>query len=238
MSANVTVPVRFDGGDGNDGLFGGGGTDEFLGGAGNDNVVSRDGRGEQVDCGREPTLRSATTPTRGPPARRSRATRTATGSAGPPTATTRTRRSGRVRRTFRTTGSTRTARVRTRRISTRMATARRARRTATTRIPRSGRARESAPETGSTRTATRAPVPFLGLGGRAAQRLVPVRTADCQPHPDRPRVPARYADRAALQRARLPLREGGPAGDEPAARQPAPAPRRTAGSSAGSSRCA
>jgi hypothetical protein len=51
MSANVTVPVQFDGGDGNDGLFGGGGTDVFLGGADNDNVVSRDGKGESVDCG-------------------------------------------------------------------------------------------------------------------------------------------------------------------------------------------
>ena len=51
ISSNVTVPVRFDGGAGNDGLFGGGGTDEFLGGDGNDNVVSRDGRGEQVNCG-------------------------------------------------------------------------------------------------------------------------------------------------------------------------------------------
>ena len=51
VSANVTVPVRFDGGAGNDGLFGGGGTDVFLGGAGNDNVVSRDGSGEKVDCG-------------------------------------------------------------------------------------------------------------------------------------------------------------------------------------------
>jgi hypothetical protein len=51
VSANVTVPVRFDGGDGNDGLFGGGGVDAFLGGAGNDNIVSRDGHGESVDCG-------------------------------------------------------------------------------------------------------------------------------------------------------------------------------------------
>ena len=51
VSANVTVPVRFDGGDGNDGLFGGGGVDTFLGGDGNDNVISRDGRGESVDCG-------------------------------------------------------------------------------------------------------------------------------------------------------------------------------------------
>ena len=51
VSANVSVPVRFDGGDGSDGLFGGGGTDAFFGGAGNDNVVSRDGRGEEVDCG-------------------------------------------------------------------------------------------------------------------------------------------------------------------------------------------
>ena len=51
VSTSVTVPVRFDGGAGNDGLFGGGGTDAFLGGAGNDNVVSRDGKGESVDCG-------------------------------------------------------------------------------------------------------------------------------------------------------------------------------------------
>jgi hypothetical protein len=51
VSANVTVPVTFDGGDGNDGLFGGGGTDEFLGGGGNDNVVSRDGKSESVNCG-------------------------------------------------------------------------------------------------------------------------------------------------------------------------------------------
>ena len=51
VSANVTVPVRFDGGDGNDGLFGGGGTDTFLGGAGDDDVISRDGRAEQLDCG-------------------------------------------------------------------------------------------------------------------------------------------------------------------------------------------
>ena len=51
VSSNVTVPVRFDGGAGNDGLFGGGGTDVFLGGAGDDNIVSRDGRGETVDCG-------------------------------------------------------------------------------------------------------------------------------------------------------------------------------------------
>jgi hypothetical protein len=51
VSSNVTVSVIFEGGDGNDGLFGGGGTDTFFGGAGNDNVVSRDGRGEQVNCG-------------------------------------------------------------------------------------------------------------------------------------------------------------------------------------------
>jgi hypothetical protein len=51
VSSNVTVSVLFEGGDGNDGLFGGGGTDTFFGGAGNDNVVSRDGRGEQVNCG-------------------------------------------------------------------------------------------------------------------------------------------------------------------------------------------
>lgn len=51
VGSDVTLPVRFDGGDGNDGLFGGGGVDTFLGGGGADNVVSRDGHAEQVDCG-------------------------------------------------------------------------------------------------------------------------------------------------------------------------------------------
>jgi hypothetical protein len=51
VSSNVTLPVIFNGGAGNDGLFGGGGFDIFDGGTGNDNIVSRDGRGEQVNCG-------------------------------------------------------------------------------------------------------------------------------------------------------------------------------------------
>jgi hypothetical protein len=51
VSSNVKVPVIFNGGNGNDGLFGGGGIDIFDGGAGNDNIVSRDGRAEQVNCG-------------------------------------------------------------------------------------------------------------------------------------------------------------------------------------------
>jgi hypothetical protein len=46
----VMFPVFFNGGDGNDGLFGGGAVDSFDGGPGNDNVVARDGRSEQVEC--------------------------------------------------------------------------------------------------------------------------------------------------------------------------------------------
>jgi Putative metal-binding motif len=51
VSSSVTLPVIFNGEGGNDGLFGGGGTDVFSGGSGDDNIISRDGRGEQVDCG-------------------------------------------------------------------------------------------------------------------------------------------------------------------------------------------
>jgi Ca2+-binding RTX toxin-like protein len=51
VNPNVTVPVTFNGGGGNDGLFGGGGVDTFDGGPGDDNIVSRDGRAEEVDCG-------------------------------------------------------------------------------------------------------------------------------------------------------------------------------------------
>ena len=50
IAAAVELPVFFNGGNGNDGLFGGGGTDTFDGGPGDDNVVARDGRAEQVDC--------------------------------------------------------------------------------------------------------------------------------------------------------------------------------------------
>jgi hypothetical protein len=50
VSPAVPFPVFFNGGDGNDGLFGGGGVDSFDGGPGNDNIVARDGRSEQVEC--------------------------------------------------------------------------------------------------------------------------------------------------------------------------------------------
>jgi hypothetical protein len=51
ISSGVQLTVVFNGGPGNDGLFGGGGTDIFNGEAGDDNIVSRDGRAEQVNCG-------------------------------------------------------------------------------------------------------------------------------------------------------------------------------------------
>jgi hypothetical protein len=51
ISANIRIPVIFNGGLGRDGLFGGGGLDIFNGGPGDDNVVARDGRAEQIDCG-------------------------------------------------------------------------------------------------------------------------------------------------------------------------------------------
>jgi hypothetical protein len=51
VSANITLPVFFSGGAGNDGLFGGGGIDVFNGGSGDDNIISRDGRAELVECG-------------------------------------------------------------------------------------------------------------------------------------------------------------------------------------------
>ena len=51
VSLSVTIPVRFEGGSGNDGLVGGGGIDVFDGGSGSDNIISRDGRPEELNCG-------------------------------------------------------------------------------------------------------------------------------------------------------------------------------------------
>jgi hypothetical protein len=51
ISPALTVPVIFNGGSGDDGLFGGGGIDVFNGGPGNDNIVARDGRSESINCG-------------------------------------------------------------------------------------------------------------------------------------------------------------------------------------------
>jgi Putative metal-binding motif len=50
-SPSLTIPVTFNGGSGDDGLFGGGALDVFNGGVGDDNLVARDGRPEQVNCG-------------------------------------------------------------------------------------------------------------------------------------------------------------------------------------------
>jgi hypothetical protein len=51
VASSVKLPVIFDGGAGNDGLFGGGGIDQFIGGPGDDNIISRDDQAEQVNCG-------------------------------------------------------------------------------------------------------------------------------------------------------------------------------------------
>ena len=50
VASAVKFPVFFNGGSGNDGLFGGGGLDSFDGGPGNDNIVARDNRAESVEC--------------------------------------------------------------------------------------------------------------------------------------------------------------------------------------------
>jgi hypothetical protein len=154
VSPSLGLTVIFNGGDGNDGLFGGGGLDIFNGGAGNDNIVSRDSHGEQVDCGsghdtaisddadtrisceevegdadgdgvRHPLDCDDTNPLTHP------------GAVDIPR-----------------TASTRTARAPTRSSPTATATARRGRRTATTPTPRSTRARARSSATRSTRTAT------------------------------------------------------------------------------------
>jgi hypothetical protein len=51
VGSSVLLTVEFDGGPGNDALFGGGGVDSFDGGAGDDNIVARDGQAEVVNCG-------------------------------------------------------------------------------------------------------------------------------------------------------------------------------------------
>ena len=219
VSANVTLPVRFDGGDGNDGLFGGGGTDVFLGGAGNDNIVSRDGRGEQVDCGAgHDTAISDDADTRssceeiegdadGDGVRRP-ADCDDTNPAIRPGATDVPDDgidqdcSGADATNLDVDGDG---------IA-------RARRTATTRTRRSGPARARSSATRSTRTATPASSRSSGSAACSATLWAAAGPRTVNRTLRRARLPARHADRAALHRPGLPVQRRRPPGDAAAGR--------------------
>ena len=207
VSPHVTLPVIFNGGAGNDGLFGGGGTTSSTAARATTTSSPATGAASRSTAAPATTPRSATTPTRAAPARRSRATPTATASAAPPTATTPTPGSARAPPTRPTTASTRTAPAPTRPTSTVDGDGSPRPQDCDDSDPRDppGRARDRRQRVDENcdtraRRSRRSAASCATSGRRPA--------AHGQPHADGQGLPERHADRAALLGPRLPVRGG------------------------------